>query len=84
MWEVHTYDAADLHRPYRDKSYARALAAGDRVIVPSHYVAEQVVARHQLPREKLTVIPRRVDAQRFDPPSINPERARRCCGARGR
>src|SRR5581483_8715690 len=75
VWVVHTYDPADLLRSYRDKSYARALIAGDRVIVPSHYVAEQVVARHQLPREKLTVIPRRVDGQRFDPPAISPERA---------
>lgn len=75
VWVVHTYDAAELHRSYRDKSYARALIAGDRVIVPSHYAAEQVAARHQVPREKLTVIPRRIDGTRFDPPSINPERA---------
>ena len=59
----------------RDKSYSRALAAGDRVIVPSHYVADQVAARHQVPREKLAVIPRRIDAARFDPPAISPERA---------
>jgi glycosyltransferase involved in cell wall biosynthesis len=75
VWVVHSYDVADLHRPYRDKAYSRALLAGDRVIVPSHYAAEQVVARHQLPREKLTVIPRRIDGTRFDPPAISPERA---------
>ena len=36
-------------RSYRDKGYSRALAAGDRVIVPSQYVADQVGARHQVP-----------------------------------
>ena len=61
--------------PNRDKSYSRALDAGDRVIVPSHYVADQVVTRHQVPREKLAVIPRRIDGARFDPPAISPERA---------
>jgi glycosyltransferase involved in cell wall biosynthesis len=45
------------------------------VIVPSHYVAGQVAARHQVAREKLAVIPRRVDGARFDPPAISPERA---------
>ena len=75
IWLVHTYDTSDMHRPTRDRSYSRALGAGDRVIVPSQYVAEHVAARHQLAREKLAVIPRRIDGQRFDPPSISPERA---------
>jgi glycosyltransferase involved in cell wall biosynthesis len=75
VWVVHSYDGADLNRPYRDKAYARALLAGDRVIVPSHYVADQVATRHQVPREKLAVIPRRIDNVRFDPPAISPERA---------
>ena len=75
VWVVHSHDSADLHRPYRDKSYSRALMAGDRVIVPSHYVANQVMTRHQVPREKLSVIPRRIDGSRFDPPAISPERA---------
>src|SRR4030095_14343612 len=46
-----------------------------RVIVPSYVVADQVAARHQVPREKLAVIPRRVDGARFDPPAISPARA---------
>jgi glycosyltransferase involved in cell wall biosynthesis len=75
VWLVHSYAAEDLKRDSRDKSYSRALIAGDRVIVPSHYVADQVMARHQVPREKLAVIPRRVDGARFDPPAISPERA---------
>ena len=75
IWLVHTYDTSDMHRPTRDRSYSRALGAGDRVIVPSQYVAEHVAARHQVAREKLAVIPRRIDGARFDPPSISPERA---------
>ena len=75
VWLVHSYAAEDLKRDSRDKSYSRALIAGDRVIVPSHYVADQVMTRHQVPREKLAVIPRRVDGARFDPPAISPERA---------
>jgi glycosyltransferase involved in cell wall biosynthesis len=73
-WVVHSYATADLRRPSRDKSYSRALASGDCIIVPSHYVADQVAARHQVPRNKLAVIPRRIDP-RFDPPAISPERA---------
>ena len=75
VWLVHTYATADLQRPNRDKSYSRALAAGDRIIVPSQYVADQVAARHQVPHDKLAVIPRRIDGARFDPPAISPERA---------
>ena len=75
VWVVHSYDSADLHRPSRDKSYSRALIAGDRVIVPSHYVADRVGERHQVPRDKLAVIPNRIDGTRFDPPAISPERA---------
>src|SRR5215212_1014490 len=75
VWLVHSYDTAELKRSYRDKSYSRALAAGDRVIVPSQYVSDQVAARHQVPREKLAVISRRIDGARFDPPAISPERA---------
>ena len=75
IWLVHTYDTHDTHRTVRDRSYSRALAAGDRVIVPSRYIGEHVATRHQVPREKLAVIPRRIDGQRFDPPSISPERA---------
>ena len=75
VWLVHSYATDDLKRPTRDKSYSKALAAGDRVIVPSYYVADQVASRHQVPREKLAVIPRRIEGGRFDPPAISPERA---------
>jgi glycosyltransferase involved in cell wall biosynthesis len=75
VWLVHSYASADLRRIGRDKSYSRALLAGDRIVVPSRYVADQVATRHQVPGEKLAVIPRRIDGGRFDPPAISPERA---------
>jgi glycosyltransferase involved in cell wall biosynthesis len=75
VWVVHSYVTADLRRITRDKSYSRALLAGDRVVVPSRYVADEVATRHQVAREKLAVIPRRIDGARFDPPAISPERA---------
>jgi len=74
VWLVHSYDSADLRRSSRDKSYSRALLGGDCVIVPSHYAADQLAARHQVLREKIAVVPRRVDDARFDPPAISPER----------
>src|SRR4051812_19010047 len=74
VWLVHSYAGADLGRN-RDKSYSRALLAGDRVVAPSRYVADQIAALHQVAPEKLAVIPRRIDGARFDPPAISPERA---------
>jgi len=75
VWLVHSYATADLRRLSRDKSYSRALLAGDRVVAPSRYVADQIAALHQVAPEKLAVIPRRIDGARFDPPAISPERA---------
>lgn len=75
IWLVHSYATSDLRKRYRDKPYSRALAAGDRVIVPSQYVADQVAARHQIASERIAIICRRIDDARFDPPAISPERA---------
>jgi len=72
---VHSYAVSDLDSDYRDKAYGRALAAGDRILAPSGYVADRIATLHQIPDSKLTVIPRRIDAMRFDPPAITPERA---------
>lgn len=72
---VHSYAVSDLARPHRDKAYGRALAAGDRIVAPSGYVADRITALHQIADEKITVIPRRIDSMRFDPPAVSPERA---------
>ena len=54
--------------------WAGQLARGDRVITPSNFAAEPVMARYDLPRERLTVIPRSIDTTAFDPAAVTGER----------
>jgi glycosyltransferase involved in cell wall biosynthesis len=54
--------------------WAGALARGDRVITPSNYAAAPVAARYDLPRERITVVPRSIDTAAFDPDAVDPER----------
>jgi glycosyltransferase involved in cell wall biosynthesis len=54
--------------------WASSLARGDRVITPSNFAAAPVIARYDLPRERLTVIPRSIDTAAFDPAAIQSER----------
>ncbi len=56
-------------RAYRASSLARA----DRVITPSNFAAAPVMARYDLPRERLTVIPRSIDTGTFNPAAVEPE-----------
>jgi glycosyltransferase involved in cell wall biosynthesis len=51
--------------------WAGALARGDRVITPSNFAAAPVMARYGLARERLTVIPRSIDTDAFDPRKIS-------------
>ncbi len=50
------------------------MASGERVIAISHFVGEHVAARYGVPPERLRVIPRGVDIDRFDPDKVRPER----------
>jgi glycosyltransferase involved in cell wall biosynthesis len=54
--------------------WAAALARGDWVITPSNFAAATVVARHNIPRERLTIIPRSIDIAAFDPGSVDAAR----------
>jgi glycosyltransferase involved in cell wall biosynthesis len=54
--------------------WAGALARGDRVITPSNFAAAPVMKRFALPRERLTVIPRSIDTETFDPAAVNAAR----------
>jgi glycosyltransferase involved in cell wall biosynthesis len=54
--------------------WAGALARGDRVITPSNYAAGPVMARYELPRERLTIIPRSIDTAAFDFNAVAPDR----------
>ena len=54
--------------------WASSLARGDRVISPSSFAAAPVMERYDLPRERITVIPRGIDTAAFDPATVTPER----------
>jgi glycosyltransferase involved in cell wall biosynthesis len=51
-----------------------ALARGDRIIAPSVYAATPVMQRFGIGRDHLTVIPRGIDTDAFDPAAVAPER----------
>jgi glycosyltransferase involved in cell wall biosynthesis len=74
IWLVNSY----VHRPtpprWRNRPYGRALAAGDRIIAPSAYLAERLLERHAVERERIVVIPRRIDTEAFDPVAVWPAR----------
>jgi glycosyltransferase involved in cell wall biosynthesis len=54
--------------------YNAVMASGDRVIAISCFVGDHVAARYGVPPERLRVIPRGVDVNRFDPDKVRPER----------
>lgn len=56
------------------RRYNAVMATGERVIAISHFVAEHVAANYAVPPERLRVIPRGIDLNRFDPDRVRPER----------
>src|SRR5580704_10808286 len=74
VWLVNSYIHRGSPPRWRDKPYGRALAAGDRIIAPSAYLAERLLERHPVERELIVVIPRRIDTEAFDPAAIGPTR----------
>jgi glycosyltransferase involved in cell wall biosynthesis len=73
IWLVNSY-VHTASPGWRGKPYGRALAAGDRVIAPSAYLAERMLERHPVDRERVVVIPRRLDTDAFDPAAVWPAR----------
>jgi len=53
---------------------ASSLARGDRVITPSIYAATPLIERYKIEPEQVTVIPRALDTEVFDPLAVAPER----------
>lgn len=51
--------------------WASALARGDWVITPSNFAAAPMVTRYDIPRERLSIIPRSIDTAAFDPAAID-------------
>jgi glycosyltransferase involved in cell wall biosynthesis len=54
--------------------WAGALAHGDRVITPSNFAAAPIMQRFDLPRERLTVIPRSIDTEVYNPAAVSAAR----------
>jgi len=54
--------------------WASALGRADRVITPSKFAVGPMMARHDLPRERLTIIPRSIDTTAFDPRAVDASR----------
>jgi glycosyltransferase involved in cell wall biosynthesis len=67
---VHSCEGALPAAGWRDKAYVRALLQGDGVIAPSAFLAVQLADRHGIARQRLIVIPRRVDTAWFDPTAV--------------
>ena len=54
--------------------YLGALSRGDRVIAHSLFNAKPMIARHRIPIERVSIIPRGIDLVAFDPSTVQPER----------
>jgi len=54
--------------------YNAVMASGERVIAISQFVGEHAASVYQVPAERLRIIPRGVDVNRFDPDKVRPER----------
>jgi glycosyltransferase involved in cell wall biosynthesis len=63
--------------------YNGVMARGDIVIANSHYTAGIVRSRHKVADEKLRVIPRCADLDRFSPDAVAPARIKAIRGAWG-
>jgi glycosyltransferase involved in cell wall biosynthesis len=51
-----------------------ALAQGDRVIAPSVFTALPMMQRYRIPNDQVTIIPRAIDTDVFDPAAVGLER----------
>jgi glycosyltransferase involved in cell wall biosynthesis len=57
--------------------YNSVMARGDVVIAASAFIADLIASRHQVPQERLRVIPRGVDLATFDPDAVSASRLAR-------
>lgn len=51
-----------------------AVGRGDRIIAPSMFAAQPVIARQRIAPERVSVVPRSLDLAYFDPTSVPPDR----------
>ncbi|MGJ3232170.1 MAG: glycosyltransferase family 4 protein [Oceanicaulis sp.] len=67
---VTTYHGTYTARSGLKRWYNSVMAAGDRVIANSQFIADHVRAEHGVPEARLRVIARGVDLRRFDPQAV--------------
>jgi glycosyltransferase involved in cell wall biosynthesis len=72
-WLVTSFPEAPWAHSWYGAAVASALRRGDRIITNSAYTAGRLSARHRIPLERISVIPRSIDTSRFDPAAIRPE-----------
>lgn len=68
-----------FHGVYNDGTrlkhwYNAIMTRGERVIAISDFVADHLIERYGVAPERIRVIPRGIDLQRFDPARVSPER----------
>lgn len=51
--------------------YSRVMTAGDLTVTPSRYIADYLKDAYGIAEEKLRVIPRAIDRERFDPAQLD-------------
>ncbi len=56
------------------KLYNKAVILGDRVIAISQFIADYLIKNYAITQDKITVIPRGIDTQYFDPNILDPIR----------
>jgi glycosyltransferase involved in cell wall biosynthesis len=71
---VTTYHGSYSSRAPLKTFYSGVMARGDRVIANSRYTAALVAARHDVPLDRMRVIYRGLDLERFTPETIEPGR----------
>ena len=54
--------------------YNSVMARGERVIAVSDQIADAITATHSVAAERIVVVPSHIDAMRFDPSRMTPER----------
>lgn len=52
-------------------AYSKVMTAGDLTVTPSRYIADYLIAAYGIAEEKLRVIPRAIDRERFDPARLD-------------
>lgn len=72
---VTTFHGTYNRGPFGIKTpYNAIMAAGDRVIAISNFIARHIQEHYRVPQERIRIIPRGVDLNRFDPAKVSPER----------